>query len=95
MTIDQLARITQEEFLAVRSEMGGIAGQMATKNDLHELEERMRGETAKILQSVDTILVRFDNAEKDHAADKLLHDRHETAIEHHEQRITTLEKIKH
>ena len=52
-----------------------------------EMKEEMRVQTAKILQGVDKILVRFDKAEKDHTADKLLHDRHEKRIERIETRL--------
>lgn len=52
-----------------------------------EIREEMRGETAKILQAVDKVVTRFDKAEKDHAADKLLHDRHEKRIERVEAKL--------
>ena len=51
----------------------------ATKHDMKATEVR-------ILQAVDKIATAFDKAEKDHAADKLLHDRHERRLEKLEQR---------
>lgn len=52
-----------------------------------EIKDEIRGETAKILQGVDKIITRFDIAEKDHAADKLLHDRHEKRLEKLEVKV--------
>ena len=46
----------------------------ATKDDVKASEVR-------ILRAVDKIATVFDKAEKDHAADKLLHDRHERRLE--------------
>ena len=95
MTIDKLAEMTQDEFSAIRREM---ATTFATKDDLADglqsLREEIRGDLVKVLHGVDVIVARFDKAEMDSAADKLLHDRHETALENHEIRIKTLEKIK-
>jgi len=88
VTLDKLARMTANEFFAVRKNM-------ATKDDLKELSRNMvenfttkedlknfatkdnvKESEVKILQAVDGIGTKFDKAEKDHAADKLLHDRH-------------------
>jgi outer membrane murein-binding lipoprotein Lpp len=52
----------------------------ATKHDMKATEVR-------ILQAVDKIATGFDKAEKDHAADKLLHDRHERRIEKLEAKV--------
>ena len=52
-----------------------------------ELKEEFRSATAQILQGVDKIVVRFDTMEKDHAADKLIHDRHEQRLERIETKI--------
>lgn len=52
-----------------------------------DIVEEVRKETAKVLQGVDKIVTRFDKAEKDHAADKLLHDRHEKRLEKLEVKI--------
>lgn len=53
-----------------------------TKKEIKEdIVDEMRKETVKILQGVDKIVTRFDVAEKDHSADKLLHDRHEKWLE--------------
>src|SRR2546428_11163959 len=74
-------------FAAVHKEMATKEDlkHFATKDDLKEMKEGMkeefRTETAKVLEGVDKILVHFDKAEKDHAADKLLHDRHEKRLE--------------
>lgn len=55
----------------------------ATKEDLKQFatKDDMKASEVKILQAVDKIAVAFDKAEKDHAADKLLHDRHEKRLE--------------
>ena len=47
-----------------------------------KIEDRVR-----ILQAVDKIATAFDKAEKDHAADKLLHDRHEEWLEKLEAKV--------
>ena len=102
MAVDKLAQITQaefrmmhgefnavgkkmaDEFRSVRTEMAcefqAVREEMATKDDVRSTE-------AKILQAVDNIMVRFDDAEKDHAADKLLHDRHERRLEKLEVKV--------
>ena len=54
---------------------------------LDDVKETVREETARVLQSVDKIVTKFDKAEKDHAADKLLHDRHERRLEKLEAKI--------
>ena len=104
MTIDKLAKMTQDEFSAIRREMATSFAtkddlkRFATKDDLADglqsLREEIRGDFVKVLNGVDAIVARFDKAEMDSAADKLLHDRHETALENHEMRIKTLEKVK-
>jgi hypothetical protein len=53
---------------------------VATKHDVKATEVR-------ILQEVDRIATGFDKAEKDHAADKLLHDRHERRLEKLEAKV--------
>jgi hypothetical protein len=47
----------------------------------------MKATEARILQAVDKIATVFDKAEKDHAADKLLHDRHEKRLEKLETKV--------
>ncbi|KKS37327.1 MAG: hypothetical protein A3G49_01570 [Candidatus Sungbacteria bacterium RIFCSPLOWO2_12_FULL_41_11] len=89
MTLDKLVSMTQREFSAVRKEMAtkDDLKHFATKDDLYDLKEEIRGDTAKILQGVDKIVTHFDKVEKDHAADKLLHDRHEKVIETLKQKV--------
>lgn len=71
-----------------------IATNFATKGDLkhfstkldlddlrYELKTDIQKGTVEVLQAVDKIATTFDKAEKDHAADKLLHDRHEKWLE--------------
>lgn len=87
MTMDKLARMTQDEFLAVRSEMNegflAIRREMASKDDLKQFatKDDLQKSTITVLQAIDSVIMRFDKVEKDSAADKLLHDRHETALE--------------
>ena len=63
----------------------------ATKEDLgglrDELKDDIRKGTVDILQAVDVIVTKFDKVEKDHAADKLLHDRHEKRLERVESKL--------
>ena len=67
--------------------------QFATKDDLKQFatKDDLQKSTVDILCAFDKILVRFDKTEKDSAADKLLHDRHEGKLESHEQRLIVLE----
>lgn len=67
--------------------------QFATKDDLKQFatKDDLQKSTVEILSAFDKILVRFDTTEKDSAADKLLHDRHERKLEIHEKRFIALE----
>ena len=82
-TKDDLKKST----MAVLEAMDDKLERYATKDDLQK-------STITILQAIDGVIMRFDKVEKDSVADKLLHDRHETALENHEIRIKTLEKVK-
>jgi hypothetical protein len=61
----------------------GLREEMATKEDLKDFATKadMKASEVRILQAVDEIATAFDKAEKDQAADKLLHDRHERRLE--------------
>jgi hypothetical protein len=61
----------------------------ATKEDLRDFatKDDLKASEVRILQAVDKIATAFDKAEKDHAADKLLHDRHEKRLERIEARV--------
>jgi hypothetical protein len=91
VTMGRLGQFTEDVILpGVESIVGGLETKIgslerkvegirediiaATKHDMKATEVR-------ILQAVDKIATGFDKAEKDHAADKLLHDRHERRIE--------------
>ncbi len=100
MTLDKLAQMTQREFLHLNGEITEIRENMATKEDLKlfatkedlgglrdELKDDIRKGTVDILQAVDVIVTKFDKVEKDHAADKLLHDRHEKRLERVESKL--------
>lgn len=102
MTIAKLARMTQDEFRAIRREMAtkDDLKQFATKDDLNQLDVHMKDELRRfatkddftsfkveILQAFDKVLIRFDTAEKDHMADKLLHDRHEKRLSRIETKL--------
>ena len=69
----------------------------ATKDDLKQYatKDDLQKSTIMVLQAIDGVVAKFDKMDQDSAADKLLHDRHETALENHEVRIKVLEKIKH
>lgn len=63
---------------------------MVTKDDLQLFANKddLRYTEVRILQAVDKTVVRFDKAEKNyHAADKLLHDRHEKRLERIEAKL--------
>ena len=61
----------------------------ATKDDLKNFatKDDLQHATVEVLQAVDKIVTKFDKAEKDHAADKLLHDRHEKRLEKLEAKV--------
>lgn len=63
----------------------------ATKEDLNDLRDELKNDihkgTVDVLQAVDVIVTKFDKVEKDHAADKLLHDRHEKRLERVESKL--------
>jgi len=84
MTLDKLARITQDQFLVVRENM-------VTKDDLENLKEEIRGDTVEILQKVDKIVTHFDTEGKDRAAYDVLHKRLTDDFHNHDQRIKKLE----
>ena len=126
MTIEKLAKMTQDEFFAVRNEMekgfSALRKEMVTKDDLNQFatkddlkrfatkddlnqfatkddleqyatKDDLQKSTLMVLQAIDGVVARFDTMEKESAADKLLHDRHETMLENHDVRIKVLEKI--
>ena len=84
MTLDKLARITQHQFLIVRENM-------ATKDDLINLKEEIRGDTVEILQKVDKIVTHFDTKEKDRAAHDALHKRITDELYHHDGLLKKIE----
>ena len=91
MTVDDLAAMTARGFSVVEKKIDGVRDdlkQFATKEDLKHFAAKndMKASEVRILQAVDKIATAFDKAEKDHAADKLLHDRHERRLEKLEQR---------
>jgi hypothetical protein len=85
-TVDDLAAMTAREFSVVEKKIDGVRDdlkQFATREDLKRFatKDDMKASEVRILQAVDKIATAFDKAEKDHAADKLLHDRHEKRLE--------------
>ena len=68
---------------------------LATKEDLKDFatKDDMKASEVRILQAVDKIATGFDKAEKDHAADKLLHDRHEKRLERIEAKVGLRGKV--
>src|SRR5712664_3228797 len=92
ITIESLVGMVKRGFDDVGRQFGDaierLRKEMATKDDLKHFatkedlkhfatKDDMKASEVRILQAVDKIATAFDNAEKDHAADKLLHDRHE------------------
>lgn len=99
ITLDKLAQMTHNEFLVTDRKIDEIRGKMATKDDLKhfatkddlkDLKEDIRSDTAEILQKVDKIVKKFDAAEKDHAAHTVLHKRITDELHGHDQRIKKL-----
>ena len=91
MTVDDLAAMTEREFSVVEKKIDGVRDDLkhfATREELKRFatKDDMKASEVRILQAVDKIATAFDKAEKDHAADKLLHDRHERRLEKLEQR---------
>lgn len=55
------------------------------------IDEKMREQTATLLQAVDKVITRFDIAEKDRGAHSALHGRITDDIHEHDKRIKKLE----
>jgi hypothetical protein len=92
MIVDDLAAMTAREFSVAEKKIDGVRDdlkQFATKEDLKRFatKDDVKGSEVRILQAVDKIATGFDKAEKDHAADKLLHDRHERRLEKLEAKV--------
>ena len=92
MTVDTLAAMTAREFAVVEKKVDGVRDDLkhfATKEDLKAFatKDDMKASEVRILQAVDKIATTFDKAEKDHAADKMIHDRHEKRLERIEARV--------
>ena len=86
MTVDDLAAMTEREFSVVEKKIDGVRDDLkhfATREDLKRFatKDDMKASEVRILQEVDKIATVFDKMEKDHAAAKLLHDRHEKRLE--------------
>ena len=56
-----------------------------------KIDEKMREQTATLLQAVDKVITRFDDAEKDEAAHDALHGRITDDVHEHDKRIKKLE----
>ena len=92
MTVDDLAAMTARQFSVVEKKIDGVRDDLthfATKEDLKAFatKDDMKASEVRILQAVDKIATAFDKAEKDQAADKLLHDRHEKRLERIEAKV--------
>src|SRR3989344_9013598 len=102
MTIDDLARMIERKvakkddlkLFATKDDLKNFATKddlkrFATKDDLKNFatKDDLQHATVEVLQAVDKIVTKFDKAEKDHAADKLLHDRHEKLLEKLEAKV--------
>lgn len=107
MTIDDLARMTQGEFRAVRSEMADMREVMATKDDLKHFAtkddlkmlegriiEGVRQESTKVIQSNDRVVTKLDTVLQDLAAHDSLHKRITDDLHDHDTRIKKLEKAR-
>lgn len=86
--------VVRKDMAVMKEDIVTIKETMATKDDLKrfatkvdlnglrkELKDDIRNGTVEVLRAVDVIVTRFDTVEKDHTADKLLHDRHEKRLE--------------
>jgi hypothetical protein len=102
ITIETLAGMVKRGFDDVGRQFSdaieGLREEMATKEDLRHFATKedlkdfatkadMKASEVRILQAVDKIATAFDRAEKDQAADKLLHDRHERRLEKLEVKV--------
>ena len=103
ITMEKLARITQNEFSAVRKEMADefstareyMFKHFATKMELRDMKDdiidEVRKENLKILQSNDKVVTKLDLLIKDNAAHDALHKRIEDNLYNHDRRIKKLE----
>lgn len=101
MTIDKLARITQDEFVTVRKDMH--EGFTDVRKDMHEgfvgfrkdiaeeVRDIMREGNVKIISSNEKVASKLDEFLKDRAAHDSLHKRITDDFHSHDQRIKKVE----
>lgn len=79
MILDELARITQDQFFVIQEDMAtkdglkeltqNIVTNFATKIDLQDLKVELKNDiqkgTVEVLRAVDKIATKFDKSEKD------------------------------
>lgn len=89
MTLDKLARMTQDEFRSVRVEMTGI------KADLQDLRTdvlmEVRRENQKVTRSNDRVVTKLDTVLKEFAAHTHSHRRIDDTLFEHDSRLKQLE----
>lgn len=99
MTLENLARMTQNEFTALREEMAtkDDLKLLATKAELKDMKDtiidEVRNENQKVLQSSDKVITKLDVLLKDTAAHNLLHKRIDDELHTHDKRIKKLEAV--
>ena len=84
--------VVEKKIDGVREDLKGVRENLkhfATKEDLKTFatKDDMKASEVRILQAVDNVATASDKAEKDHAADKLLHDRHGKRLERLEAKV--------
>ncbi len=106
MTLERLARMAHDEFVAVREEMATKSGlqklrddvyeHFATKVDLEEFRdeivEAVKKENVKTLQANDKVIAKLDLLLKDKAGHDTLHIRVDDMLLDHEKRIRKAEE---
>ncbi len=98
MTLEKLAIMTQEDFLAIRKDMATKEDlrAFATKEDLNLMKEEIVAEVKtgnqKVIQDNDKGATKLDGLIKEQAAHKLAHDRMEARLENHEKRLKRVEE---
>lgn len=101
MTLDKLARITQDEFRVARKDMdkgftelrGDVQeGFLALRKDIpEEVRDIVREGNIKIIASNEKVASKLDEFLKDRGAHDALHKRITDDIHHYDQRIKKLE----
>jgi regulator of replication initiation timing len=98
LTLDRLSRTIQQDFSGLRTRLGHVEANMATRDDLHQMKadivEEVRKENHKVLVSNDKVVTRLDRLLNEDAAHTERHRRIDDRLDTHEERIGRIERVR-